>query len=465
MKALTFSSFLFVFVLLFLANTLFSKESMQENDSTIAQNLGENLKQGRFSFHHRTFYMQTINKGELMDYSTLATGAGIGYFSPSWKGFHVGFSGFFVFQLFQQNIYKPDPITSNVNRYEIVLYDMNDAENRRDLDRLEELYVSYEHRKSRLIYGRHKFQSPLLNEQDNRMRPNIFNGIQFHHKAKNWQAHAAWLNAVTIRGTVDWYSISSSYGVYPFGRNPQGTPSDYKGNVSSAGIGIAGFSHVSSAWNMQVWNYFNENVFNLSFVQLERKWNKGPLKWEFGAQGLFQTALNQGGNPNPEKAYIQPGEQSVAYGAKIQANSKKNTFSLNYFGIASNGRFLFPREWGREQFFASLPRERFEGNGNLNAFTLKWKSNPFTPQLSAQFGASVVQVAKIDNAAFNKYGLPSYYHFSADFSYAFKGYLSGFNSRLLTVFKPSQNPAAVPDVYRINRVDLWNLNLVIDYMF
>lgn len=291
------------FALIFSTLSLFAKESIRKNDTSTAENLGAYLKNGRFSFHQKTFYMQTINKGELMDYSTLATGAGIGYFSPSWKGFHVGFSGFFVFQLFQQNIYKPDPITSNVNRYEIVLYDMNDAENRRDLDRLEELYVSYERSNSRFIYGRHKFQSPLLNEQDNRMRPNIFSGIQFHHKAKNWQAHAAWLNAVTIRGTVDWYRISSSYGVYPFGRNPQGTPSDYKGNVSSAGIGVAGFSHVSSAWNMQVWNYFNENVFNLSFVQLERKWNKGPLKWEFGAQALFQTALNQGGNPNPEKAY------------------------------------------------------------------------------------------------------------------------------------------------------------------
>lgn len=427
--------------------------------------LGLELKKGEFEFHVRNFYMQTHNQGPLLNYATLATGAGMGYYSPSWKGFHVGFSGFFVFQAFQHNIYKPDPTTQNVNRYEILLYDMNDYTNRRDLDRLEELYIHYESNRWRVYWGRHHFNSPLLNEQDNRMRPNIFSGLSAQYQYHNTQVHGAWFNAVTVRGTVDWYSISESFGVYPFGRNPFGTPSQYKGNTHSRGIAVAGVQHQSKQILWQAWNYTAHNVFNLSMLQADWAPKRNTWKPIAGVQALYQTAVGNGGNADPLKSYILPNKKTYLIGAKAGIANQSNEWSVNYLNIGNSGRFLFPREWGREIFYASLPRERFEGNGALQATTIKYKKQYKLKGLSSELGASAVHVQELNNYQLNKYGIPSYYHLTALLDYRFSGYLEGLDIKILGVYKPSQNPEKVPDEFRINRVDLWHANLIIDYRF
>lgn len=435
-------------------------------EDTTKKTLGHNfLDKGSFEFHKRSFFMSTINKGDLMNYAALATGAGMGYYSPSWKNFHFGFSGFFVFQLFENNIYKPDPTTDNTNRYEILLFDMNDLSNKHDLDRLEELYLTYETKKFDVIFGRQKFNSPLLNEQDNRMRANLFNGISFNYRLKDWNLTLAGFNKMTIRGTVDWYGTEESYGVYPFGRNPFGVASDYKGNVKTAGIGVFGAEHKKGPWDVKLWNYFNENVFNLSFAEAQYTLKQDKLNFIFGGQGFYQTAINNGGNADQMKAYILADEWTYAYGGRLGVNKARHTLTLNYLNVSDEGRFLFPREWGRERFFASLPRERFEGSGAVNSLMLKYQYK--IPEKGIEFfvGASAVKHSELSDYQMNKYGIPSYYHFVASFDYKFKGYLEGLDIRVFAANKTSQNPDMVADNFRINRVDLWNFNLVVDYRF
>jgi len=430
-------------------------------------NLAEQIKAGKVDFHLRSFFMGTQNKAVLTDYHTQAIGAGIGYYSPSFKGFQFGFSGFFVFQLYAHNLNKADPSTGNVNRYEVLLYDMNDVENTKDLDRLEDLYLSYQLNRFKAVYGRQKVNTPLLNEQDNRMRPNIFNGLTLHYESDSWKWMAAWYNQVTMRGTVNWYSVENSFGVYPFGRNVFGTNSSYKGNVTSKGIGVLGATfQKEKSPKIQVWNYLAENVFLINFVQADYQLDMGGVNLLLGAQGFYQTAINYGGNSDPELTYMLPGERSAGFGAKVGLTHRENTFTLNYLGIADKGRFLFPREWGRETFFASLARERFEGNGGSTALTAKYE---FTlanhPNVSGLLGVSMVDNPDIALFSLNKYGVPSYYHFAGAFDYGFEGYLEGMNLKFLLVNKTGKNTEEVPDKYRINRVDLWNLNLIVDYKF
>lgn len=438
------------------------------HDSTFAHlppSLGKNLNLGTFDFHARSFFMGTVNRGSLLDYHTMGIGAGLGYYSPSWKGFHIGFSGFFVFQLWENNIYEKDPTTGNGNRYEVLLYDMNDFHNKRDLDRLEELYLTYEKKHFSAVLGRQKFESPLMNEQDNRMRPNIFSGINLEYELKRWKFIAAAFHAVTIRGTVDWYSIQNSYGVYPFGRNVLGTPSEYKGNVKSAGIGVLGVKHHTKHGKSQVWNYFNENVFNLTFGQTEWDFPVKKAVLQSGLQGFYQTPINDGGNPDPLKSYIHKDEFAYGLGGKIGVKTNRSTFSVNYLHIGNTGRFLFPREWGREQFFASLPRERFEGSGDMHALTLKYKYDLTQKNLYAELGASVVDHSGLTDYSMNKYGIPSYYHFTALVDYKFKGFLDGLDIQFLAAYKAGKPGLYIPDQLRINRVDMWNFNLIIDYRF
>ncbi len=458
-----------IYLSLLLPNYLFGQDIHHEMDSNFvgeADNLAITIKEGKVEFHMRSFYMQTNNRGDLLDYSTLALGGGLGYYSPSFKGFHLGFSGFFVFQLYEQNIRVPDPSTGNANRYEILLYDMNDFDNSKDLDRLELLYLSYLKNDFQAVFGRQKVNSPLLNEQDNRMRPNIFSGLTLKYSPVNWKYTAAWYSHVTMRGTVDWYTVGDSFGVYPFGRNAFGTDSNYKGNVRTKGIGVFGIDwekeHLA---RIQVWNYMAENVFNLHFVQVDKSVNVSSISLDFGVQGFYQYPLGSGGNREPEKTYVLPDEKSTGFGMKFGASSLYNSISLNLLRIGKQGRFLFPREWGREQFYASLSRERFEGNGNLNAITLKydWKSS--NKIWKGALGISSVGTPDINDFSLNKYGLPSYYHFAGAVDYRFSGYLEGMDLKLLLVNKSAKNKDSVLDGNRINRVDLINMNLIIDYKF
>lgn len=434
-------------------------------DDTTHVGLGYSLDKGQFEFHARSFFMGTINKGDLLDYSTLGIGAGLGYYSPSWKGFHLGFSGFFVFQLYQDNIYKEDPTTGNTNRYEVLLYDMHDFENTRDLDRLEELYLTYENKGITAVVGRQKFESPLLNEQDNRMRPNIYNGLSVAYEIKKWQLTAAWFNQLTIRGTVDWYSAQNSFGVYPFGRNPFGTASNYQGNIKSLGIGAFGVKHQNDNWKTQAWNYVSENVFNLAFAQSEYELKRKKMSHLFGVQGFYQNPLNNGGNIDQHKTYILKDEFTYGVGARYGIKIGGHELTANYLGISNTGRFLFPREWGREQFFASLPRERYEGAGALNAYTLKYKYTFPKKNFYAELGLNYTDHTALQDVRMNKYGIPSYYHFTGTLDYKFQGFFEGLDIKLLVAQKTAANPSQVPDKFRINRVDLWNFNLIIDYRF
>ncbi|EON76265.1 hypothetical protein ADIS_3393 [Lunatimonas lonarensis] len=447
---------------------LVAQEGHIESDSTgihASPTLGERVKAGEVEFHLRSFFMGTINRGDLIDYHSLAVGGGIGYFSPSFKGFQVGFSGFFVFQLYEHNLRIPDPTTGNVNRYEILLYDMNDLENTRDLDRLEHLYLSYERNGFQAVLGRQKVNTPFLNEQDNRMRPNIFNGMSVSRRSSNWQGSLSWFDHVTMRGTVDWYSVEESFGVYPFGRNVFGTSSGYKGNVSSKGIGVGNVSYSgNNGEKFQYWSYLADNVFQMQFAQLEKKSVVGGFELTAGLQGFYQSAINDGGNPDPEKAYIMKGEKSMGYGAKVGSKVGKHEFSLNALSITRDGRFLFPREWGRETFFASLPRERFEGNGGVRAISLKYEYR-FDRKTNGLLGASSVDHPDVNNFSLNKYGVPSYYHFVGSLDHRLDGYLEGLNIKVLVVNKAAKNPDEIPDQNRINRVDMWNFNVVMDYRF
>lgn len=433
-------------------------------DST-KNTLWKDLDKGYFEFHKRSFAMSTINQGRLSDFYTFTAGAGIGYYSPSIKGFHIGFSGFFMFQLYQHNLDIVDPYSGKRSRYENQLYDMNDKTNKSDLDRLEELYLTYEFKDLKVELGRQKFESPLLNENDNRMRPNIFSGLSVKYDKKHLKLYAAWFNSITIRGTVEWYDWSESYGVYGQGANPMNDSLSYHGNISSLGMGVLGMEYEKKNWKNQIWNYTNENVFNIIFAQSDYKWERNKFNVLFGAQGFYQNTLNNGGNSNQSVTYRLRGEETFAYGGRIGINRKSSTFSFNYFGISDKGRYLFPREWGREKFYASLTRELFEGYGDLNAYVLKYKYKPKGKAYFFSIGAGYIDQPSSENIFLNKYSLDSYYHFTGKFDYKFKGYLEGLDIKFIAAYKQSTDSDNILDRYKINWVDVLNLNLVIDYRF
>lgn len=441
-------------------------DSLSSSPASDHAGLKSFLEAGRFDIFARSFTMATFNRGELLDYNAMAVGGGLGYYSSDFKGFHFGLSGFFAFQAFEHNIRIADPITGNGNRYEILLFDMSDIENLNDFDRLEDLYIAYRKNGFDLKLGRHVVNTPLLNEQDNRMRHNSFSGFTGIYRKGNFKVFTGLYSHVTLRGTVRWYSVEDSFGVYPFGRNPLGTPSGYSGQISSRGIGILGLSYRNNEhWQVQAWNYTADNVFNLSLLQLDGRIKGHQFDVVYGVQGIYQRAVNHGGNENLEQTYMDANSRGEAIGAQLGLARAKQKFTINLLRIGDNGRFLFPREWGREQLYVSLSRERHEGNGGVTAAVAKYEHTLPKTGIHTAFGAGYVRNPSLDNFALNKYGIPSYWHFTGSATYAFQGMLEGIEVMVLVAHKSASKPSAVPDEFRINRVDLWNLNTVFNFRF
>ena len=107
--------------------------------------------------------MSTFNEGDLKDDYALASGAGIGVLTQPIKGFQAGVSGFFIYNIFSSNIGDTDEVTKSPNRYEMGLFDIEDPENKSDLDRLEELYLKYNFSKSSIMAGKFNLNTPFFN--------------------------------------------------------------------------------------------------------------------------------------------------------------------------------------------------------------------------------------------------------------------------------------------------------------
>jgi hypothetical protein len=436
-------------------------------DSASNQKLfGEQLKTGHFEFHLRSFYMHTENRAGLLDYSTWGTGAGLGYFSPKWKGLGVGFSGFFVFRHFENNLTISDPLTGLKNRYELPLYDLHHPENHRDMDRLEEFYLSFEKEKFSTWLGRHHFESPLLNASDNRMRPNLFSGLSIGYQPGKLKFTGAWFTRVISRGSLEWLSVEESIGFYPTGRNPTGADENYHHQLKSKGIGVLGIEYEAKNLQFKSWNYLAEGIFATNFSEATGSIPlKNGNKFLFGVQGLYQSAIESGGNPDPAKTYILPGEKTHGMGLRSGIQFANSRFTMNYLVISDNGRFLFPREWGREKFFVSLQRERFEGMGGVNAIGALYDQAFFHDKLKVSLGASHVQTPDLANIELNKYGLPNYYHFTGLVDYRLGGFFKGLDLQFLIAHKKEDFDRKIPLEYVINRVNMTNYNLIVDYKF
>ncbi len=424
------------------------------------------LRAGEFELHMRSFGMSTINIGDLTDYSALALGAGMGYVSPSFKGFKIGMSGYFIFRLHESNLGIRDPITSAPNRYEVALFDMNDPGNGRDLDRLEDLYIEYERANLSLTLGRQHINTPFINGQDNRMRPNLISGLWSRWSKNKYAIEGGYIGSVSPRGTVDWYSVEQSLGVYPFGRNIDGQPSQYKGAVSSNGILVLGGVWTNKQLKAKFYHYLAENIFYLGYVDITRDIAISDDKvFTLGIQGFYQSAVGEGGNSDPQKTYIQKGEQTFGTGQKIGFKKNNNEWSLNTLYIHDSGRFLFPREWGREQFWASLPRERFEGNGDLMSVSTNWMSSFLDHRVETFLGAGLTRTTDPTEALLNKNGMPSWYHFAGRALYHLANKMEGVSIETLIVYKGHWGDTPPPPELAINRVDMWQYNLIVDYKF
>lgn len=426
------------------------------------------FEKGRFYGHTRSYTSATFNSHDLTNYHAWGVGAGIGYETPKFlKHFQVGISGFFMFNLASSDLSKMDAKTNQSNRYEIGLFDIERPNDHEDLDRLEELFFKiHTGKKSVLTVGRQIPQTPFINPQDGRMRPTLIESATWQLKDwKNFSFHGEYIWRISPRSTVSWFSVGESLGIYPSGVDINGKPSQYKNNVESAGVAIIGTTYQKKQWNIQVWDTYIDNLLNTALLKVE--WKSKPnfgKNWIIGGQFIHQDAVGNGGNEDPAKAYVETHNISNVISGRLGQQSAKFDWFVNATRITSHGRYLMPREWGRETFYTFMPRERNEGFGDVTALTLNTFYKP-EKHIKIELSGGYFDLPDVKNFALNKYGMPAYSQVNLGLTYQFDRYLKGLSALLLVVRKDDIGETYQNDRYVFNKVNMTHLNLIINYHY
>ena len=425
------------------------------------------FKNGRVSGNFRYFFMATNNEKDYSDYQAQAAGGGLKFETARFQNWQMGVSGYYVFNIGSSDFSISDPGTGQPNRYEIGLFDLTNVHNKKNISRLEELYLRYYLGNSKITWGRQLMNNTFINLQDGRMRPTEIEGLWVESQYKKIKWEGGYLYAISPRSTVDWYSVAKSMGVYASGINPDGTKSAYAGNLSSNGILLVGFNaSLGKSSQLRFTEQIVTNVFHASFLQLEHQWKLTPVKSVFaGGQLIREDALANGGNNDPDKAYFEKKGHSWVFSTRCGVKSPRMETSLNYTRITADGRYLMPREWGRDPFYTFLPRERNEGLGDVNAYVLKSQFKPGFTHWKPALGVGYFNLPSVSNYRMNKYGMPSYWQLNVELKKEWEGFGQGFDTQILYVYKGLNSSESLSGKYIINKVNMSNFNLVINFRF
>lgn len=416
--------------------------------------------------HFRYMFMSTNNQGDLQNFWANAAGGGIRYHTARFHGFSFGVSGFYIFNIGSYNLQNPDPTTGQLSRYEVALFDITDPFNTEDMDRLEELMLTYKFSNTEIIFGKQLLNTPFINLQDGRMRPTGVEGIYFDSREwKNTHIEGGFIYAFSPRSTIRWYNTGESIGTHPMGFAPDGQPHQYRDNITSSGVGILGIHHKPTSWlHIHAWDFYIDNVMNTAMLQADvnAQKNNGVIG---GVQFVAQHAVNFGGNKNQALTYVPEDHQSYVFGVRSGYRSNSWETTLNYNRITDHGRYQFPREWGREPFFAFIPRERLEGMGDVHAVSTRLRYNHPRRDIWSSLSIGYVERPSPFEHRLNKYGIPSYIHTNLDLHINHKGFAKGLETYILLMAKIKTSSETLPANFIMNRVNLFHTSLVLNYHF
>ncbi|HEY0667092.1 MAG TPA: OprD family outer membrane porin [Sphingobacteriaceae bacterium] len=436
---------------------------MIEKDTTT---LASAFKQGQLKGNIRYFFMATDNKKGLTDYYAHALGGGLRYETGNFHGFQLAAGIYTILNMGSSDMTQPDPVTGQFNRYEIALYDLEHPGKKKDMNRLEEAYLKYNFKGSKVILGRQLINTPFINLQDGRIRPTAVEGLWVEwNEFKGLKIEGGWIYAISPRGTTAWHKTGNSIGLYPVGMNVKGTKSQYYQAVETNGVAIAGITKKINNIKLQAWDLVTENVFNTAMLQADLQLSLKERSTVYAAaQFIRQDAINNGGNDNPEKRYFQKDGKAITFGASAGWKNKQWEANINYNRITAHGRYLMPREWGRDPFFTFMPRERNEGFGDVHAFMAKINYHIPQTKLKTSLSGGYFNLPQTNNFRLNKYVVPSYTQVNFDTKYSFEKIFKGLDAQLLVVGKFSDvkelNNNAI-----FNKVDMLHYNFILNYHF
>jgi hypothetical protein len=427
--------------------------------------LADAIRKGTLEGRFRLFLMGTLNDGAPADYHAQAFGGSLGFASLRWHGLQVRMTGGYTFDLWSVDLTRPDPATSIPNRYEIGLFDATNPRHDNQLAYVQLFQASYRsgNGRSTAVLGRQELATPFINPQDGRMHPTLAEGIWVAHKShKGLRLEGGWINRISPRSTANWYAVEQSIGLYPAGFGTDGKPSRYPGRITSPGIALASITApLKHRITITGWDMLVANAFNSVLLQAERGTRND--RWMIGAMAVRQDRVMGGGSASDSLSYFQS-TASMAFSGRLRMNLGRFRWQANYTRITADGRYLMPREWGRDPFYTFLPRERNEGYGDLHAATLNliWRTKS---GWRIQADAGQYWLPEVSNARLNKYAFPAYRQFDVNAQYQFRGHWKGLAAQAIYLVKLPMPGAAYTERQAVNKVDMHHAELIVSYAF
>jgi hypothetical protein len=443
---------------------------LEHDSANHFSNIKEIFKKGHTEGHIRNYFMATINEGSLTDYWANAIGGSLGYHTARWHGFQVGVKGIFTFNLASSDLNKIDPVAQKSAHWEKELFDITRPEERKDLDRLEELYIKYHFKQSFITFGKIDInKGPLLLKRDGRMKPFVYKGLWTEFRElKHQQIYAGWIYAVSPRGMTEWYSLNEAIGLSSNGYLPDGEHSEYHEHSNTKGLLALGYENdFFKDFKLMVWNYYLHHMYNINWLQADYE-NKRLFA---GIQYVHQMADPYQSTLDFENRVYQPDEKGnvIATQIGLKTTNQSTRLSAGYLHSFDKGRFIFPQELTRENFYISQPRSWVDGFGAVDMYMLRWQ---FTAEkgkykgLSTDLRVSRIQVNSEEaNYTLNKYGRTSYNQATLVATYSFQKKLSGLHFSLLYAHRFLENSQHLHGSEKFYRTNFHHINLMINIHF
>lgn len=443
-------------------------EHYDDHDTTLqVENIRSFFSKGQVHGHVRNSIMSTFNQGELSDYYANATGGSIGFTTARFKGFELGVKGIFTYNTFSSDLNQIDSISGKSAKWEKELFDVTRPTEKTDLDRLEELYLVYHFGQSYLSYGKINLnQGPLLLKRDGRMKPFVYRGFWSEFKkSKKHVFNFGWIGGVSPRGMTEWYSLEEAIGLNNNGFLGDGTKASYHGAAGTKGLGVFGYRfNLNGKVKVRFWDYYLHHMYNTTWLQVDYE----TKNWFSGAQYVFQFADPYQQRLDYSNRIFQPGTMSntlsVQLGYKLSNSGVK--LSTAYLHGFEGGRFVFPRELTRENFYVSQPRSWIDGFGKVDVYMIRlyikpnaWKGFSFDTRFER------VQSPAATDYENNKYGVSPYYQSTVVAKYAFQKKLTGLNLLFLYVYKYSEDELQLSEASQFYRTNLHHFNLILNVNF
>ncbi len=428
------------------------------------KSVGDWFSNGNFNGHLRSSIMMTVNEGELRDYTTWATGGVLRYATAEYHGIGCGISLNFHNHIVSNDLYDIDPISKKHAKWEIELYDYLQDSIQNPYVKLEELYVSYRSRDLNVRVGNMNInKGPLFFARDGRMDPFVYRGVWVDWRFKsNLNIRLAWISGISTRGISSWYSLEDAIGYNSNGVQPNGSKGVYAGLLETSGIATLGIDTKGKNYNIQLWNFWFDRLMNISWTQMD--WTRNH--WDIGFQYVFQIGFDKNGNYEYAERYIQPKESIHIANIKLGYSFSDVEISGSFLKTFGDGRFLYPRELGRENFYVSQPRAWIDGYGDLELIMLRFKVSNILSNGAIDVRLSETKVGDSrETDVFNKYNVDDFFQTTLLYSHSLSGVWEGLKLSFLYVnrFLTSEEEVALNE--KAYKYDFHHFNLIVNYFF